>query len=301
MNKNLSKHLAPGHSACAGCAFPSIVRTILGEATTPVVISNATGCLEVTSTIYPYTAWNVPYIHSAFENAAATISGVERAYLAMRKKGKIKKKIKFVAFGGDGGTYDIGLQALSGALERGHNFLYVVYDNGGYMNTGNQRSSATPYGAGTETTPVGKESFGKVELRKNLMGIVAAHNIPYAAQANIANLADLKMKAKKALAVDGPSFLTVFSPCTNNWKFPTSQYVAIAKLATETNFWPLYEIENGKYKLNWEPKILKPVADFLKTQGRFKHLFSEKNKPVLEKIQKIVNEEFSRIANLCEL
>jgi len=243
----------------------------------------------------------VPYIHSAFENAAATISGVERAYLAMRKKGKIKKKIKFVAFGGDGGTYDIGLQALSGALERGHNFLYVVYDNGGYMNTGNQRSSATPYGAGTETTPVGKESFGKVELRKNLMGIVAAHNIPYAAQANIANLADLKMKAKKALAVDGPSFLTVFSPCTNNWKFPTSQYVAIAKLATETNFWPLYEIENGKYKLNWEPKILKPVADFLKTQGRFKHLFSEKNKPVLEKIQKIVNEEFSRIANLCEL
>jgi pyruvate ferredoxin oxidoreductase beta subunit len=301
MNKDLAKNLAPGHSACAGCAFPSIVRTILGEATTPVVISNATGCLEVTSTIYPYTAWNVPYIHSAFENAAATISGVERAYLAMKKKGKIKKKIKFVAFGGDGGTYDIGLQSLSGALERGHNFLYVVYDNGGYMNTGNQRSSATPYGAGTETTPVGKESFGKVEMRKNLMGIVAAHNIPYAAQANIANLADLKMKAKKALAVDGPSFLTVFSPCTNNWKFPTSQYVAIARLATETNFWPLYEIENGKYKLNWEPKTLKPVSEFLKTQGRFKHLFSEKNKPVLAQIQKIVNEEFARIAGLCGL
>jgi pyruvate ferredoxin oxidoreductase beta subunit len=301
MNKELSKNLAPGHSACAGCAFPSIVRTILGEAITPVVISNATGCLEVTSTIYPYTAWNVPYIHSAFENAAATISGVERAYLAARKKGKIKKKIKFVAFGGDGGTYDIGLQALSGALERGHNFLYVVYDNGGYMNTGNQRSSATPYGAGTETTPVGKESFGKVEMRKNLMGIVAAHNIPYAAQANIANLADLKMKAKKALAVDGPSFLTVFSPCTNNWKFPTSQYVAIAKLATETNFWPLYEIEDGKYKLNWEPKTLKPVSEFLKTQGRFKHLFSEKNKPILAQVQKIVNEEFARIAGLCEL
>jgi len=300
MNKELSKNLAPGHSACAGCAFPSIVRTILGEATTPIVISNATGCLEVTSTIYPYTAWNVPYIHSAFENAAATISGVERAYLSMKKKGKIKKKIKFVAFGGDGGTYDIGLQALSGALERGHNFLYVVYDNGGYMNTGNQRSSATPYGAGTETTPVGKESFGKVEMRKNLMGIVAAHNIPYVAQANIANLADLKMKAKKALAVDGPSFLTVFSPCTNNWKFPTSQYVAIAKLATETNFWPLYEIENGKYKLNWEPKKITPVTEFLKTQGRFKHLFLPKNKPVLEKIQKIVNAEFARIAGLCE-
>jgi pyruvate ferredoxin oxidoreductase beta subunit len=315
MNKELSKNLAPGHSACAGCAFPSIVRTILGEATTPVVISNATGCLEVTSTIYPYTAWKTPYIHSAFENAAATISGVERAYVALRKKtlrqaqcvtlrqaqGALQKRIKFVAFGGDGGTYDIGLQALSGALERGHNFLYVVYDNGGYMNTGNQRSSATPFGSATETTPTGKESFGKMEMRKNLMEIVAAHHIPYLAQANIANLADLKMKARKALAVDGPSFLTVFSPCTNNWKFPTSQYVAIAKLATETNFWPLYEIENGKYKLNWEPKTLKPVTEFLKTQGRFKHLFLPKNKLVLEKIQKIVNAEFARIARLCEL
>ena len=310
MNKDLAKNLAPGHSACAGCAFPSIVRTILGEATTPVVISNATGCLEVTSTIYPYTAWNVPYIHSAFENASATISGVERAYLALRKKGKIDKKIKFVVFGGDGGTYDIGLQSLSGALERGHNFLYVVYDNGGYMNTGNQRSSATPYGAGTETTPVGKESFGKMEMRKNLMEIVNAHRISYVAQGNIAYLADLKRKARKALEVEGPSFLSVFSPCTNNWKFPTSQYVAIAKLATETNFWPLYEIsaqggsasggESRKYTLNYEPKTLKPVTEFLKTQGRFKHLFSEKNKSVIERIQKMTNDEFARIVNLCE-
>lgn len=301
MNKDLAKNFAPGHSACAGCAFPAIVRAILGEATTPVVISNATGCLEVTSTLYPYTAWNTPYIHSAFENAAATISGVEKAYVALKKRGKIDKKVKFVAFGGDGGTYDIGLQALSGALERGHNFLYVVYDNGGYMNTGNQRSSATPYGAGTETTPVGKESFGKVDLRKDLMGIVAAHHVAYAAQANVAFLPDLRMKAKKALSVEGPSFLSVFSPCTNNWKFPTSEYVAIAKLATETNFWPLYEIENGKYKLNWEPKTLKPVTEFLKTQGRFKHLFAEKNKPVLERVQKIVNDEFARISGLCGL
>ena len=304
MNKELTKNFAPGHSACAGCAFPSIVRTILGEATTPVVISNATGCLEVTSTLYPYTAWQTSYIHSVFANAAATISGVERAYVALQKKKTLRqaqgKKIKFVAFGGDGGTYDIGLQALSGALERGHNFLYVVYDNGGYMNTGNQRSSATPYGAGTETTPVGKDSFGKMERRKDLMAIVAAHRVAYVAQANIANLADLKMKARKALAVEGPSFLSVFSPCTNNWKFPTSQYVAIAKLATETNFWPLYEIENGRYKLNWEPKTLKPVTEFLKTQGRFKHLFLPKNKAVLEQVQKIVNDEFARIASLSE-
>ena len=300
MNKELAKNFAPGHSACAGCAFSTIVRTILGEATSDVVIANATGCLEVTSTIYPYTAWNVPYIHNAFENAAATISGVERAYKALAKKGKITKKIKFVAFGGDGGTYDIGLQSLSGALERGHDFLYVVYDNGGYMNTGNQRSSATPFGAATETTPTGKKSFGKVETRKNLMEIVRAHGVAYTAQANVAYLADLKRKAKKALETSGPTFLSVFSPCTNNWKFPTSQYVQIAKLASETNFWPLYEIENGKYKITFEPTQTKPVAEFLKTQGRFKHLFSEKNKPHLDEIQKMVNLEFARLVELSE-
>lgn len=308
MNNDLTKHHASGHSACAGCAFPTIVRTILNEAGAPVVVSNATGCLEVTSTLYPYTAWKVPYIHNAFENAAATISGVERAYKALSKGGKIPRqarddspeRIKFVAFGGDGGTYDIGLQSLSGALERGHDFLYVCYDNGGYMNTGNQRSSATPYGAATETTPTGKNSFGKMEVRKNFMEIVKAHGVKYLAQANVANLADLKKKAKKAFETKGPSFLLVFSPCTNNWKFPTSDFVKVAKLASETNFWPLYEIENGKYKITWEPSEPKPVAEFLKTQGRFKHLFSEKNKAHLDEIQKMVNEEFARIAKLAE-
>lgn len=300
MNKELTKHFAPGHSACAGCAFPTIVRTVLNEAGGPVVVSNATGCLEVTSTLYPYTAWKVPYIHNAFENAAATISGVERAHKILSRKGKVKKETKFVVFGGDGGTYDIGLQSLSGALERGHDFLYVCYDNGGYMNTGNQRSSATPYGASTETTPAGKKSFGKMEVRKNLMEIVKAHGIRYLAQANVANLADLKKKAKKAFETKGPSFLLVFSPCTNNWKFPTSEYVRIAKLATETNFWPLYEIENGKYTINTSPTDPKPVSEFLKTQGRFKHLFSEKNKSHLDEIQKMVNEEFARITNLAE-
>ena len=300
MNKELSKHFAPGHSACAGCAFPAIVHAVLGEVKDEVVVANATGCLEVTSTLYPYTAWKTPWIHNAFENAAATLSGAERAYEILKRKGKIKKKIKFVAFGGDGGTYDIGLQSLSGALERGHNFLYVLYDNEGYMNTGNQRSSATPYGAATETTPTGKASFGKTEVRKDLMDIVAAHHIPYLAQANIAYLPDLKKKIKKALAVEGPTFLSVFSPCTNNWKFPTSQYVNIARLATETNFWPLYEIENGVHKITWEPSSPKPLVEFLKTQGRFKHLFSEKNKPVIERMQKIVNDEFARLVNLTE-
>ena len=300
MNKELAKYYAPGHSACAGCGFPAIVRTILGELKSDVVVANATGCLEVTSTLYPYSAWKVPYIHNAFENAAATISGVERAYEILKRKGKIKKKVKFVAFGGDGGTFDIGLQSLSGALERGHNFLYVCYDNGGYMNTGNQRSSATPFGAFTETTPIGKNSFGKMETRKNLMEIVNGHRIAYLAQANVAYLADLKMKAKKALETKGPSFLLVFSPCTNNWKFPTSQYVNIAKLATETNFWPLYEIEKGKYKINWATEKPKPVEEFLKTQTRFKHLFKEENKKALKEIQAIVNDEWLKLVNTTE-
>jgi pyruvate ferredoxin oxidoreductase beta subunit len=298
MNEKLAKYYTSGHSACAGCAFPAIVRAVLGEVKDNVVIANATGCLEVTSTLYPYSAWNAPYIHNAFENAAATISGVERAYKLFRKKGKIKDKIKFVAFGGDGGTYDIGLQSLSGALERKHNFLYVCYDNGGYMNTGNQRSSATPYAAATETTPSGSESFGKMETRKNLMEIVKAHGVEYAAQANVAFIQDLKKKAKRALEVEGPSFLLVFSPCQNNWKFATSQYVNVAKLATETNFWPLYEIEEGKYKINWATEKPKPVEEFLKTQGRFKHLFKEENKNHLEEVQKMVDAEWQRLVNL---
>lgn len=296
MNKELTKNLAPGHSSCAGCALPVVIRTILAQAPGPVVVVNATSCSEVTTTIYPYTAWKVPYIHNAFENAGATVSGVEKAYEAQRKKGRIKEKINFVVFAGDGGTYDIGLQALSGALERGHNFLYVVYDNGAYMNTGNQRSSATPYGANTETAPAGKNSFGKAQKRKDLLAIVAAHHIPYAAQANVAFLVDLKKKARKAYAMEGPKFLDVFSPCTNNWKFPPSEYVNIARLATETNFWPLYEIENGNYAINYAPKNRKPLEEFLKTQGRFKHLFSAENKATLEKMQQMVDEDWGKLA-----
>lgn len=301
MNEKLTKHLVPGHTSCAGCGIPAIVRAVLGESKDPVVVANATGCAEVTTTIYPYTAWNVPYIHNAFENAAATISGAEKAYEALKKKGTIKDKINFIVFGGDGGTFDIGLQSLSGALERGHRFLYVCYDNGGYMNTGNQRSSATPYGAFTETTPSGKESFGKMEKRKNIMEIVKAHGVEYLAQANVAFMEDLKNKAKKALAVNGPSFLLVFQPCTANWKFLTSQYVEVGKLATETNFWPLYEIRNGKYYVNWATEKPKAVSEFLKTQGRFKHLFSAKNKAIIDQIQKEVDKEWKKLVNLAEI
>jgi pyruvate ferredoxin oxidoreductase beta subunit len=301
MNKDLTKKIAPGHATCQGCGIPAIVRHVLGATDEPVIVANATGCLEVTTTIYPYTAWKVPYIHSAFGNAAATAAGIDAAQKALLKSGKIKKRAKVVVFGGDGGTYDIGLQALSGALERGHDFLYVCYDNEGYMNTGGQRSGATPYGANTETAPVGKESFGKTQQRKDLMEIVNAHGIKYLAQSNVAFVHDLKRKAKKALETPGPSFLLVLQPCTSLWKFPTSEYVAVGKLATEANFWPLYEIEDGNYVINYVNKSPKPIEEFLKTQGRFKHLFADKNKAVIENIQKTVDENSAKLVRKAQI
>ncbi len=292
---NKPKRFLSGGRTCAGCAIPVIARTILGATDKPIVAGNATGCMEVTSTIYPYTTWNIPWIHTAFENVAATISGVEAAFRALKARGKIDKDIKFIAFGGDGGTYDIGIQSLSGALERGHNMLYVCYDNEAYMNTGNQRSSATPYGAATTTTPAGKVKQGKEEWRKDLVKIIAAHNIPYAAQAAVHNLADLYMKAEKALSTKGPTFITVLAPCTTLWKYPPEMTMQYSKLAVETKFWPLYEIENGKLKINYKPSKEVPVEEFLKGQGRFRHLFKPENKDMIERIQQHINENWERL------
>ena len=303
MNKKLTKHLAPGHATCAGCGIPAIARTVLGATEDPVIVVSVTGCLEVTSTLYPYSAWKVPFIHSAFENGGATAAGIDGAVKAFRKRNKIPagKRIQVVVFAGDGGTYDIGLQSLSGALERQHDFLYVCYDNEAYMNTGGQRSGATPYGADTETTPAGKNSFGKTEKRKDLMSIVIAHHIKYAAQANVAYLADLKNKAKKAFEIEGPKFLLVLQPCTNLWKYPTSEYIRIGKLATETNFWPLWEFIDGKYKINWATENPKPLEEFLKTQGRFKHLFRPGNEKVIAEMQNEVVADWKRLVNLAEV
>lgn len=303
MNKDLTAKLAPGHSTCAGCGIPAIVRTILGATEDPIVVVSVTGCLEVTSTLYPYSSWKVPFIHSAFENGGATAAGIDAAVKMLRKRGKIpkEKRIQIVVFAGDGGTYDIGLQSLSGALERGHDFLYVCYDNEAYMNTGGQRSGATPRGADTETTPAGRYSFGKRGKRKDLMPIVIAHHIKYAAQANIAFLSDLEKKAKKAFSIEGPRFLLVLQPCTNLWKFPTSQYVNVGKLATETNFWPLYEYEEGVYKINWAAENPKPLEEFLKVQGRFKHLFKAGREKVLAEMQEEVDENWKRLVSLVEV
>ncbi|MBI1986849.1 MAG: pyruvate ferredoxin oxidoreductase [Nitrospinae bacterium] len=295
--------LAGGHRLCAGCGASIAVRQILLAASKyPLVAVNATGCLEVATSIYPYTAWRIPWMHSAFENAAATIAGIEAMYRSLKRQGKFPqdRTIKFIAFGGDGGTYDIGLQALSGALERGHSFLYVCYDNGAYMNTGIQRSSSTPFGASTTTSPAGKVIPGKLQERKDLTAIVAAHHIPYLAQATIGQWRDLVAKAEKALSVEGPSFLNVLAPCHRGWRVSEiDSAVSISRLAVETCFWPLYEVEDGRYQLNYKPKTKVPLTEWLKAQGRFEHLFHPERAELLEQAQQQVDLHWDKLLELC--
>jgi pyruvate ferredoxin oxidoreductase beta subunit len=302
--RELSKkkqQLSGGHRLCAGCGAPIAVRQVLMASDKPVVVACATGCLEVSTTIYPYTAWNCSYIHNAFENAAATISGVESAYKALKRRGKLSDDFNFVAFGGDGGTYDIGLQSLSGAIERGHRFVYCCYDNGAYMNTGIQRSGATPTGAWTTTTPVGKKRPGKLQVRKDLTAIIAAHNIPYAAQASISHWKDLTNKAEKAFKADGPAFLNILAPCPRGWRHPSNETVEIAKLGVQTRYWPLFEVENGKWNLTVKVRKPKPVEDWLKTQGRFKHLFAPGNEHLLDRIKDQVEQQYNKVVALSSL
>ncbi|MGI6131075.1 MAG: thiamine pyrophosphate-dependent enzyme [Bacillota bacterium] len=291
--------VSPGHRACAGCGFPVIIKQALLATDNPVVVGCATGCMEVCTTIYPYTAWKVPFIHNAFENSAATVSGVEAAYRSLKRRGKIDKKIDFIAFGGDGGTYDIGFQSLSGAMERGHDMLYICYDNQAYMNTGIQRSSATPRGANTTTSPAGSESYGKKQYRKNLTEVMVAHGIPYVAQSSPAMWNDLVSKVNKGLAVEGPAFMTVIQPCVLGWKYPSDQTIELARLAVDTCFWPLYEVVEGEYKLTYKPKEKKPLTDFLRKQDRFRHLFKPENEHILAELQAEVDREWAVLLAKC--
>jgi len=300
--KELSKKeeiLSGGHRLCAGCGASIVVRQVLSALDAPVVVANATGCLEVATTIYPYTSWKSSFIHNAFENAAATISGTEAMFKSLKRQGKINKEIKFIAFGGDGGTYDIGIQSLSGALERGHNFVYVCYDNQAYMNTGIQRSSATPRGAWTTTSPAGKVIPGKTQYHKNLTEIVAAHNIPYVAQANPWRWNDLIEKARKAFYTEGPAFINVLSPCPRGWRFDSKDTIKISKLAVQTNFWPLYEAENGVWKLNYKPKERKPIKKWMEAQGRYKHLFTPENEHIIKEIQEEIDKNWEKLLLKC--
>jgi len=296
-----------GHRLCPGCGAPLVPKlaTLVAEALGyDLVVSNATGCLEVSTTIYPYTAWNIPFIHNAFENAAATISGVETAYRALLKKGKIKpeKEIKFIAFGGDGGTYDIGLQSLSGAVERGHNFVYILYDNEGYMNTGNQRSGSTPPGSQTTTAPVGKKIPGKLQLKKNIVEIMAAHENVYVATAVVGEYMDYMNKLEKAFKFDGPAFIAVLAPCVRFWRIKEEDTLNISKLAVETKYWPLYEVERGVYRITRKPRQFKPIKEFLESQGRFRNLLKHPMaSEIIQELQDYVDKRWERLLALEEI
>jgi pyruvate ferredoxin oxidoreductase beta subunit len=285
----------PGHRMCTGCGPAAMARITMKALQKPAIVVNATGCLEVASTIYPDTAWKVPWVHTLFENTAAVASGIEAS---LRKEGKADG-VDIVAFGGDGGTFDIGLQALSGALERKHDFTYICYDNEAYMNTGIQRSGATPYGAATTTTPAGSKIAGKTDAKKDLIGICVAHGVEFAATASIAFWNDYITKVRRATAVKGPAVIHVLAPCPLGWRFETSQTIKLAKLAVQTRYFPLYEVEKGNYKLSMKVPNPTPLEEFLKPQGRFRHLFAPEFAKNLEELKRQVESNWNRVARLC--
>ncbi|MDK6029472.1 thiamine pyrophosphate-dependent enzyme [Ignisphaera sp. 4213-co] len=284
---------APGHGLCAGCTAGTIVRLLLKVAGPNTIVVNPTGCVEVSTTTFPFTSWRVPYIHVAFENAAAVASGVEAAIKILKKKGVIdsNKQINVVVFAGDGGTADIGIQALSGMLERGHKVMYVMYDNEAYMNTGIQRSGTTPQFAWTTTTPVGKILKGKLQIKKPMAEIAAAHRIPYVATANPAHFLDMMNKFRRGLEVEGPSFIHVLQPCTTGWRFDPRMGIKLARLATETAMWINWELDHGEFRVTVSVPKRKHVKHYLRLQGRFNHLTDAD----IEEIQKYVDKEVERI------
>jgi pyruvate ferredoxin oxidoreductase beta subunit len=286
------EYFAPGHRACQGCAEALAVRLVAKALGRNVIIANATGCMEIVSSPLPYTSWRVPWFHVAFENTAAVASGIESALKVLMRKGRIpNKKIVTLAMGGDGGTADIGFQALSGALERGHNFLYVCTDNEAYMNTGIQRSSSTPFGASTTTSPVGKVQMGQMTWKKNMPAIAAAHNIPYVATACPSYPIDLVQKVKKAADIEGPAYVHILSVCPTGWRTAPELSIRLGRLAVETGIFPLYEVEKGQYHLSIDFPKLKPIKEYIKLQGRFRHLTEE----MIEGIQKRVEKEYEQL------
>lgn len=288
--------LSPGHRACQGCGEVLALRQAMKALGTNVVVVSATGCMEIVTSPFPQTAWRTPWLHVAFENASAVVSGVEAAYKALNRKGQINQpNVTFLAYGGDGATFDIGLQSLSGALERRHNFVYLCLDNEAYMNTGIQRSSATPYGAMTTTSPPGKKSIGQSTWKKDLPGIVVAHGIPYVATASPAYPVDLMNKVKKASLVPGPAYIQIYSPCPTGWRCSIDMSVEIARLAVQSKVYPLYEVIDGQYTLSRKVAKPKPVAEYFKPQRRFRHLTETE----VLKIQERVDAEYVELLKKC--
>ncbi len=296
-----------GHRACAGCAPANVLRLVMKATRGPTIVTEATGCMEVVSSVYPYTSWGVPWLHTAFETAAANASGIDAGLKAQKRKGLLKEHIDIIAFAGDGGTYDIGLQALSGAVERGHDFLFVLYDNEGYMNTGIQRSGGTPMGASTTTTPAGSVIPGKLQHKKPITDIMVAHDMEYVATASQYYWKDLLVKVRKGLEVEGPAFLHVFAPCPRGWRSDPAKSVEYSKLAVESCVFPLWEAVNGQYQLSTPSKLVelapqkkKPITDYMKGQGRYRHLFTPQNKYVLDEIQRWTDERWAKLLKKCE-
>ena len=286
------EYFAPGHRACQGCAEALAVRLVAKALGRNVVVASATGCMEIVSSPFPFTSWRVPWFHVAFENTAAVASGIESGLKMLMRKGRIpQKKIVTIGMAGDGGTADIGLQALSGALERGHDMIYVCTDNEAYMNTGIQRSSSTPFGASTTTSPAGKVKMGQMTWKKNMPAIVAAHNIPYVATACPSYPIDLVQKVKKAAVIEGPAYLHILSVCPTGWRSTPENSIKLGRLAAETGVFPLYEIERGQYRLNVDFPKLRPLKEYTKLQGRFRHLSDE----MLQEIEKRVHQEYEQL------
>jgi pyruvate ferredoxin oxidoreductase beta subunit len=293
-------YVVPGHRACQGCGEVLAMRLVHKALGRNTVVASATGCMEIISSSYPDTAWAIPWLHVAFENSAAVASGIEAGYKVLQRKGRMKPgRVNVVGMGGDGGTADIGLQALSGALERGHDFLYVCYDNEAYMNTGIQRSSSTPYGASTTTSPAGKVSIGQQTRKKNLMEICVAHAIPYAATANPSYPIDLVDKVNKAASIRGPKYLHIYSGCPTGWRSAPNTTIQQGRLATQTGVFPLYEVEQGRYRITMPTPERLPVEKYLETQGRFRHLFKAEadadGLTPLQRIQKDVDELYAQL------
>lgn len=291
------EYLAEGHNFCTGCGESLAIRMALKALGDNVILVNATGCAEVCTTPLPYTSWRIPWIHTLFENVGAVVSGVEAGLKISVKKGRLEERgIKCVAMGGDGATSDIGIQALSGAFERGHDFLYICLDNEAYMNTGIQRSSATPYGAATTTAPAGKLSIGQITRKKNMPAIAAAHDIPYVATASPSYRLDLMKKIKKGAEIKGPAYVHILVPCPTGWRHGGDVTIEIGQLAVQTGIFPLYEIEYGRYRLNADPPNRKPIREYLKLQGRYRHLTDEN----IETVQAMVDADYAKLKEKAE-
>lgn len=298
--------ISPGHRACAGCGELLAARTVTEAMGPDIIVTNATGCLEVTTTPYPESSWGMPWIHSVFENASSVATGIRAALDYQNKNSKQKRNIKVVAQGGDGGTFDIGFGQISGMWERGDDVLYICYDTEVYSNTGVQASSATPWGARTTTTPAGKainaknenyiDGIGSHQKKKDMIAIALAHGLNYVAQTTAGFPTDIMQKVKKALTIPGPGYIQIASPCVPGWNTDPSETVKIGKLAAQTGLYPVVEFINGKLASSMkvpQPKI--KVEEYLKLQGRFSHLFkSENGKKEIAKIQQFADENIEK-------